>query len=43
MRIRRLLRTQMREAAAGIRARFGFGGEVEEPVPLEQVELRRRG
>jgi alkyldihydroxyacetonephosphate synthase len=33
--------TQMREAAEGIRARFGFGGEAEEPVPLEQVELRK--
>ena len=32
--------TQLREAAEGIRARFGFGGEVERPVPLEQVELR---
>jgi alkyldihydroxyacetonephosphate synthase len=32
--------TQMREAAEGIRARFGFGGEVEKPVALEQVELR---
>src|SRR3954468_23679999 len=32
--------TQMREAAEGIRARFGFGGEVRKPVPLEQVELR---
>jgi alkyldihydroxyacetonephosphate synthase len=32
--------TQLREAAEGIRARFGFGGEVEEPVPLEAVELR---
>ncbi len=31
---------QLREAAEGIRARFGFGGEVERPVPLEQVELR---
>ena len=31
---------QMREAAEGIRGRFGFGGEVEEPVPLEGVELR---
>ena len=30
----------MREAAEGIRARFGFGGEVEKPVPLEEVELR---
>jgi alkyldihydroxyacetonephosphate synthase len=33
--------TQLREAAEGIRARFGFGGEVEKPVPLEAVELRR--
>jgi alkyldihydroxyacetonephosphate synthase len=33
--------TQMREAAEGIRARFGFGGEVRKPVPLEQVELRK--
>ena len=32
--------TQLREAAEGIRARFGFGGEVEKPVPLESVELR---
>jgi alkyldihydroxyacetonephosphate synthase len=32
--------TQLREAAAGIRERFGFGGEVEKPVPLEAVELR---
>jgi len=30
----------MREAAAGIRERFGFGGEAEEPVPLDRVELR---
>ena len=30
----------MREAAEGIRERFGFGGEVEKPVPLEEVELR---
>jgi alkyldihydroxyacetonephosphate synthase len=30
----------MREAAEGIRARFGFGGEARKPVPLEQVELR---
>jgi alkyldihydroxyacetonephosphate synthase len=28
------------EAAAGIRERFGFGGEVEEPVPLDEVEVR---
>jgi alkyldihydroxyacetonephosphate synthase len=32
--------TQLREAAEGIRARFGFGGEVREPVPLGEVELR---
>ena len=32
---------QLREAAEGIRARFGFGGEVEKPVPLERVELRK--
>jgi alkyldihydroxyacetonephosphate synthase len=32
--------TQMREAAEGIRARFGFGGQVEKPVPLEAVDLR---
>ena len=31
---------QMREAAEGIRARFGFGGEVRKPVGLEEVELR---
>ncbi len=31
---------QLAEAAAGIRERFGFGGEVEKPVPLEAVELR---
>jgi alkyldihydroxyacetonephosphate synthase len=30
----------MREAGEGIRQRFGFGGEVREPVPLEEVELR---
>lgn len=33
--------TQLREAAEGIRGRFGFGGEVEKPVPLEEVELRK--
>jgi alkyldihydroxyacetonephosphate synthase len=33
--------TQMREAAEGIRERFGFGGEVEKPVPLDAVELRK--
>jgi alkyldihydroxyacetonephosphate synthase len=32
--------TQLREAGEGIRARFGFGGEVEKPVPLAEVELR---
>jgi len=32
--------TQLREAAEGIRARFGFGGEVGKPVPLEKVQLR---
>ncbi len=33
--------TQLREAAEGIRERFGFGGEVERPVALEDVGLRR--
>jgi alkyldihydroxyacetonephosphate synthase len=33
--------TQMREAGEGIRARFGFGGEVERPVALKDVELRK--
>jgi alkyldihydroxyacetonephosphate synthase len=32
---------ELREAAAGIRERFGFGGEPEAPVPLEAVELRK--
>jgi alkyldihydroxyacetonephosphate synthase len=32
--------TQLREAAEGIRERFGFGGEVEKPVALDDVELR---
>ncbi|HET6997297.1 MAG TPA: FAD-binding oxidoreductase [Solirubrobacterales bacterium] len=32
---------ELREAAAGIRERFGFGGEPEEPVPLKDVELRK--
>jgi len=31
---------QLREAAAGIRERFGFGGEPEEAVPLDEVKLR---
>ena len=33
-------RTEIEAAAAGIRERLGFGGEVEDPVPLEQVEIR---
>jgi alkyldihydroxyacetonephosphate synthase len=33
--------TQMREAGEGIRERFGFGGEVEKPLPLAAVELRK--
>jgi alkyldihydroxyacetonephosphate synthase len=31
---------QLTEAAEGIRARFGFGGEVRSPMPLEEVEAR---
>jgi alkyldihydroxyacetonephosphate synthase len=31
---------ELREAAAGIRERFGFGGEPEAPVPLETVGAR---
>jgi alkyldihydroxyacetonephosphate synthase len=31
---------RLAEAAAGIRERFGFGGEVRAAVPLEQVEVR---
>jgi alkyldihydroxyacetonephosphate synthase len=31
---------ELEEAAAGIRERFGFGGEIEAPVPLKQVEVR---
>lgn len=31
---------QLREAAAGIRERFGFGESPEEPVPLDEVKLR---
>jgi alkyldihydroxyacetonephosphate synthase len=34
-----LSRAELEEAARGIRERLGFGGEVEEPVPLEDVEL----
>ncbi len=33
-------RAGLEAAAAGIRDRLGFGGEVEEPVPLEAIELR---
>jgi alkyldihydroxyacetonephosphate synthase len=33
-------RKELEEAAAGIRQGLGFGGEVEEPVPLEAVEIR---
>jgi alkyldihydroxyacetonephosphate synthase len=33
-------REELRQAAAGIRERFGFGGEPEEAVPLDAVELR---
>jgi alkyldihydroxyacetonephosphate synthase len=33
-------RAELDQAARGIREGLGFGGEVEEPVPLEQVELR---
>jgi alkyldihydroxyacetonephosphate synthase len=33
-------RAELEEAARGIRERLGFGGEVEEPVPLDAVELR---
>jgi alkyldihydroxyacetonephosphate synthase len=32
---------ELEAAAAGIRERFGFGGEVEEAVALEEVELRK--
>jgi alkyldihydroxyacetonephosphate synthase len=31
---------EMQEAAAGIRERLGFGGEVEQPVPLDSVAVR---
>ena len=31
---------QLGEAAAGIRERFGFGGEARAAVPLEEVEVR---
>jgi alkyldihydroxyacetonephosphate synthase len=32
---------ELQEAAAGIRERFGFGGEAAKPVPLKEVELRK--
>jgi alkyldihydroxyacetonephosphate synthase len=32
---------ELGEAASAIRERFGFGGELEEPVPLDEVELRK--
>jgi alkyldihydroxyacetonephosphate synthase len=32
---------QLTEAAEGIRARFGFGGEVRAAVPLAEVEVRK--
>jgi alkyldihydroxyacetonephosphate synthase len=32
---------ELQAAAAGIRERLGFGGEVEEPVALDAVELRK--
>ncbi|HET7485071.1 MAG TPA: FAD-binding oxidoreductase [Solirubrobacterales bacterium] len=34
-------REELEQAAAGIRARFGFGEEPEEPVPLDAVDLRK--
>jgi alkyldihydroxyacetonephosphate synthase len=33
-------RAEVEAAARGIREKLGFGGEVEEPAPLEAVELR---
>jgi alkyldihydroxyacetonephosphate synthase len=33
-------RAEIEAAAAGIRERLGFGGEVEDPVPLDRVEIR---
>ncbi len=33
-------RAEVEAAAAAIRERLGFGGEVEDPVPLEAVEVR---
>jgi alkyldihydroxyacetonephosphate synthase len=34
-------KVELEEAAAAIRERFGFGGELEEPVPLDEVQLRK--
>jgi alkyldihydroxyacetonephosphate synthase len=33
-------RAEVEAAAAGIRERLGFGGEVTDPVPLDRVEIR---
>jgi alkyldihydroxyacetonephosphate synthase len=33
-------RAEIEQAAAAIRERLGFGGEVEDPVPLDRVEVR---
>ena len=33
-------RAELEAAAAGIRERLGFGGEIEQPAPLERIELR---
>jgi alkyldihydroxyacetonephosphate synthase len=33
--------TQLREAAEGIRERFGFGGEIEKPVALKDAKIRK--
>lgn len=33
-------KVELEQTAAGIRERLGFGGELEEPVALEDVELR---
>jgi alkyldihydroxyacetonephosphate synthase len=33
-------RSELEAAAAGIRERLGFGGEIAEPVPLDRVEVR---
>jgi alkyldihydroxyacetonephosphate synthase len=34
-------REELRRAAAGIREQLGFGGEIEDAVPLERVEVRK--